>query len=548
MKAHARIRGGEERKPIYGGVAGMFARAFDGAIGIVAPRLVHKWRVARVKSSGLLAYEAARITEQNPRPTSSSADGEILPDLRKLRDLSRTMIRDDAHGAATLNILEECVVGEGVQPQSSCTPAATGLSEEECQAWRDACNARWKRWAEDEADATGVESFYGLQTLALRSYLQDGDAISHALIDGFSISCEMVDADRVESPGWFDTERIRAGVELGPRGERVAYHILPKHPDDWFPGSKGGKTLPVRHAANQDGFSIVQQVFKRTRPGQTRGVPLLTPALLYTRHLHHYLDSELIAARAASNFALFIKRAISPTDQDVFPVQDNEQATGTTRYEHLEPGVIEYLNEGEEPVEFAPNRPGTAFDPFVMRMLRAISASTGLSYEIVARDFGRMNLSSARALLRECRRGFDLMRNRLVRMFCRPWWENVIRMAVASGEIVPPAGWLDDPAPFLACNWVPPAYGMVDPKTDVETSVLRVDANLSTPYAEAAQQGQDAEHILRERARFLVRARELEQENNLPPGSLTAMRNAPSQPAPSGQAVEEPPEPEEQAA
>jgi capsid protein len=135
-------------------------------------------------------------------------------------------------------------------------------------------------WAEDEADATGVGSFYDLQDLALRCNLQDGDAIGHAVVGGDGLmSCELIDADRIESPGSFDTDTIRAGVELGPHGERVAFHVLPSHPDDVFVGSKP-TFQPVRIAANDGGFSIVQHVFKRTRPGQTRGVPLLTPSLL----------------------------------------------------------------------------------------------------------------------------------------------------------------------------------------------------------------------------------------------------------------------------
>lgn len=526
-----RLKNAEQRRPIYSGVGGMLARAVDSALGVVAPRLTHKMQVARVKSSALIAYESARITRTNPGTDSGSADAEILPDLKRLRDLSRTMIRDDAHAATTLNILEESIVGEGIRPQSTCTPEATGMSPEECEAWRRACEAEWERWNEEESDATRVGTFYDLQALALRSQLQDGDGIGHAVVGGDMVACELIDADRVESPNFIDTIAIRAGVELGPHGERVAFHVLPHHPDDVFLGVQA-VAQPVRIAAEDKGFSIVQHVFKRTRPGQTRGVPLLTPALLYTRHLHHYLDSELIAARAASNFALFIKRGVSTSDQDIFPVQEGEGGTELTYHETLESGTIEYLNEGEEPVPFNPNRPGNSFDPFVTRILRAIAASSGLAYEVVARDFGRMNLSSARALLRECRRGFDLTRRRLIRGFCQPWWNNVIRMAVGAGRLRPPTKWLDNPRAFLACRWVPPTYGMVDPTTDVEGSVASVSANLSTPYEEAAKQGMDAEQVLRERGRFLKRAREVEQEFGLPPGSLTAP--AEKKPAPPG--------------
>lgn len=521
-----RIRGGEERKPIYTGVAGRLARAVDSAVGLVAPRLAHEWRKARVKSAALVAYESARITRQNPKTESGSADSEILPDLRKLRDLSRTLIRDDAHAATTINIHEECIVGEGIRPQSSCTPEATGLSEQECEDWKRACNAEFERWSDEEADATQVGTFYDLQSLALRCYLQDGDAIGHAVVgSNGTISCELIDADRVESPGFTDTQTIRGGVELGAQGQRVAFHILPNHPDDTFVGSPWSM-IPTRvPATDERGYSIVQHVFKRGRAGQTRGVPLLTPSLLYNRHLHHYLDSELIAARAASNFALFIKRNVTSTDADIFPVQDDEQATGQQFHEVLEPGIIEYLNEGEEPVAFNPNRPGNAFEPFVARVLRAISASSGLSYEVVCRDFGRMNLSSARAMLREIKRGFDLTRRRLVRAFCRPWWGNVIRAAVGAGRLRPPAKlWFDNQRAFLAAEWVSPAYGMVDPETDVKGSMLAVDANLSDQWTEAQKHGLDAEQVLLRRARFHKRAREIELQYGLEPGTLTKSR------------------------
>ena len=526
-----RIRGAEKRKRIYTGVAGILSRAVDATLGIFAPRTVHAMRVARVKSSALVAYEAAEITRTNPAAPTGSADGEILPDLHRLRDLSRTLVRDDANASSTVDILDDNIVGDGIVAQSTCTPEETGMSPDQCAEWRAFCDQRFRRWCDEEADATRVGTFYDLQSIALRSFLTDGDGIGHlvAVGDGV-IACELVDADRVESPGFYDTDKIRAGVELGPNGERIAFWILPSHPDDVFPGSKLS-TNPIRIATEDRGFSIVQHVFKRTRPGQTRGVPLLTPSLLYSRHLHHYLDSEMIAARAASNFAMFIKRTASVQDPDIFPVRGNEQATEREFHQELEPGIIEYLNEGEEPVEFAPNRPGTAFDPFVMRMLRSIAASTGLSYEIVARDFGRMNLSSARAMLRECRRGFDRMRKRFVRQFCRPWYHNVIRAEVGAGRLKPPAQWLDRTEAFLAHRWVAPSYGMVDPKTDVEASVAAVAANLSDPYEEAAKQGRDAEQTLENRARFLVKAAEIEKRDGLKEGVLTAQPNAPSPPA-----------------
>lgn len=520
----SKIRNATPRKGIYSGVAGFLGRVVDKTIAIVAPGLTHRMQQARMKSAALLSYEAAKITRTNPSVAGGSADSEILPDLEAIRNASRAMVRDDAHVASAIMVLEQNIVGTGIRPQATCTPEATGMSPEDCDAWRAACEAEFARWAEDEADATRRGTFYDLQRLVCRSRVTDGEAIAHAVVGGDGlVACELIDPDRLLSPGFFDTDKIRGGVELGPHGEPVAYHILPAHPDDRYLGANFAQ-VPARIAANDSsGLSIVQHFYRRDRPGQTRGVPVIAAAIPFSRHLHHYLDSELIAARGASNFALFIKKAASATDADIFPVQGSESDSGQVEsyHENIEPGTIEYLNEGEEPVPYSPNRPGAQFDSFVTRILRAITASMGLAYELVVRDFGSLNYINGRAMLMECRRGFDQERATLVRQFCRPWYHNVIRAAIGAGRLKPPARWLDNPTPFLAVRWVAPAYGWVDPKKDIESSAAAVAANLSTPYDEAARGGMDAEQILRERTRFLVKAKELEEANDLQPGVLT---------------------------
>lgn len=109
-----------------------------------------------------------------------------------------------------------------------------------------------------------------------------------------------------------------------------------------------------------------------------------------------------------------------------------------------------------------------------------------------------------------------------MRAFCRPMRDNAVRWMVSQGIITPPTAWIDDPRPFLQCNWIAPVFGMVDPQTDTATAVARVHANLSDPYQEAAAQGRDAEEVLRARAAFLAKQREIEQEFGLPPGSLNS--------------------------
>lgn len=525
---------------IYNGLGGKIAKAVDSAVGTMFPTLAHSMRKARVKSQALLAFEAADANRLNPITRSRSADAEILQDLDSLRSAARNMVRDDPHAAAMIRTCEDNVVGVGIKPQAAVDAAAVQATLAEVQAWSRACEREWHRWAAQEADATGSGTFYDLQRLVLRTRKIDGECLTHTVYDAATnkISCEVIDVDRLASPGKFDTLTLRGGVELNARGQVVAYHIAEYHQDD--PGGFAAHWKPVRIPRTADDLSIVQHYFRKERPGQHRGVPDFSSSLTFKKHLHGYLSSEVIAARAAANYALFIKRQVDPTDPDIMPVQMNDAGTTMEYHETIEPGTIQYLNEGEEPVPFSPNRPGAQFDAFVTRILRAISSSQGLAYELIAKDFGGMNYSSARAMLLEVRRTFDAERTLLVHQFCRPWWRNVMLVAMRAGRLPVPRTFAQNPEAWLEARWLSPAYGWVDPTKEIEASQASVNANLSTPYDEAARGGLEAESILEARARFLARAAELERQYGLQQGSLSGV----AAPSPDTSEVEDSPEDE----
>ncbi len=528
------IRSREKRAPIYSGALGLARRVVDSVVGLVFPGVQASMVRARMRNEAALAYEAAQVSRTAPPVPAQSADAEILTDLEKLRGASRQMTRDDAHAASAARLDEENIIGEGLHVRALCTSEETGLSEAECKAWNRACDAEFSRWADHDADATGHGTFYDLQRLVVRTRKVDGECLTHAVIGGDGlVACEVIDVDRLESPNGIDTNALRGGVELDPRGRPVAYHVHRSHPRDGLTWSKvPGRYDLVRLPREHDGVSIVQHVFRRERPGQTRGVPDLAACLPYLRHLHHYWTSELVAARVAGSYALFIKRQVTPTDPDIMPVQEGEAGQTLNFHETIEPGTISYLNEGEEPVPYSPNRPGTAFDPFSVRILRAVAAALGMSYEVLARDFRGLSWTSIRGMLLELRRRFDTDRATVCRQFCSPWYRNVILAGIAAGRLKPPPRWLDNQAAYLRHQWIPPAYGWVDPVKEIEASVAAINANLSTPYHEAGRSGLDAEQVLELRGQWLARCAEVEKKNGLAPGSLSGLGTAPKADAP----------------
>lgn len=511
-----------------GSIGSALARAVDAVLQPFAPRLVLARMQARAVAAQMLNYDAARSHPTRRNLRSGSADRDLLVDLSKLRTNSRAMVRDDSAGSAMVRVLEDNVVGTGLKPQMLVDAESTGLTDEDADAWNRGVEALWRNWSERWADASEHDTFESMQRQVLRSLVVDGEALLHRVYVNpaeqpgrvIGTAFETIDPDRLQDPTGTRND-IRSGVEVGPRQNAVAYWITPRHPDEWNQWTDQARRAnqPQRWSRYAGGSLSILHVFRRDRPGQTRGVPFFAPCFGLVESMNDMLQTELNAARAASKFCMFIRQSVDAADPHL------SQEDGKQWHERLDNLQIRYLNPGEEPVSFSPNRPGTTFEPFVVRVLRSICAALGLPYEMVLKDFGGMNYSSARVALLEARRGFEALQQLLIDKLCQPVLRSVVMDAVVTGALPMPRGFLANPDLFLRCYWQPPAWGWVDPVKEIDAARLAIENNLSTPQAEAARQGGDAEINLESRARFLRRARDVEERYGLEPGELTRERS-----------------------
>jgi lambda family phage portal protein len=498
-----------------------------------APELRH---AAKERQVAALRYEAARLDRLRTKLSSGSADGDLLPDLDTLRQKSQALVRDDAHASAAVRVLLENVVGTGIMPQASVRPELTGCTEAQCAEFNRAAEQYFKEWAADFADANRISDFADLTEIVYRGRLVDGESLAHrVLLPGRGgenrTSFELIDPARLQDPftGGVNT---RQGVEIGDAGQPIAYWIAPQHPDDLRFQTRGTVNLvPERIDRFRGGFWNVLHVFKRVRPGQSRGIPMIAAGLGVIDHLHHYLDSEVAAARLQGTTVNVVERPLDQNDPSL-QLEEGTKRDGTGElifHETFEPGTTVYLNPGEKFNGFAPTRPGATFDPFVVRVLRAFAASLGLSYELVVRDFSSMNYSSARSMLLEARRGFENEQGLLIRTWCRPVWQTVIKEGILRGDLPQFPQMLGNMQAFLAARWIRPAWGWVDPTKEIEASALAVDSNLSTPQGEAARSGLDLEEIYEAKADAVVLRREIERRKGIPEGSLDPASKQPQQ-------------------
>tara|TARA_R110002073_G_scaffold326370_1_gene506152 strand:+ start:4688 stop:6337 length:1650 start_codon:yes stop_codon:yes gene_type:complete len=529
---------------VYAGVGGFVAKAFDAVLAPFAPGTVLSRQRSRLQSTQLLNYDAAQRHRQRRLQQSSSADEDLLTSLPEMRVNSRAMARDDSAAAAMVRVLEDNVIGTGLVPQMMFDTERAKLAGFTSSQAADYGRSVEQLFAEaaPQIDASDNDDFEAMQRTALRNLVVDGEVLAHRIMVKESdqkrvvqTAFEMIDVDRLVDPNDM-RPNVRAGVELGDRDNAVAYWITPRHPDEnWTMHTQGRmrENLPVRSPRYAGGRQSILHMYRRDRPGQSRGVPFFAPCFGLVEAMNDMLETELQSTRAASKFCAFIKQTVDANDLGF------EQDSDGMLHEELGSAEIRYLNKGEDLVPYSPNRPNSSFEPFVVRVLRSICASLGLPYELVLKDFGGMNYSSARVALLEARRGFDVLRQIVARKFCQPIFEATVFDAVVNRKIRVPRGFTNTPSLFLKAYWQPPAAGWVDPVKEVESSRLAVENNLSSPQAEAMRQGSDHEVLLRQRARHEKLRIEIEKEHELPAGTLRG------QPAPADTATEPPPEQDE---
>lgn len=459
------------------------------------------------------------------RPHSSwltsggSADADLLLDLPKLRERSRDLARNDAHGRGIVDAWVENVVGHGLVPQPRIDREAIGLSEEQAATFTRDAGKVWRRWAK-AADVTGRLSAAEVQELLLRSLFENGDvfALPRRLPKRkpYSLAIQTIEADRVTTPpGKSMNFNIREGVVIEPEfGEHLSYWVKKTHPGDIGMGARSNDFVEVP-ALGKDGRRQVFHLYKVLRPDQSRGVPFLAAALEQFRHLGQYVKAELISAKVAACYAVFIVTADPYLDLK----RNSKKAADGVQEQMLEPGTITRLRPGETISGFTPNRPTTAFAPFLERVLRGIGASVLTPYEIVSQDFSKTTYTSGRMALTEARRVYRKFQRWFAEKFLQPMWELLLEEAILAGDLEAP-GFEEFAEEYCRCLWVGPGWSWVDPQKEVSASLEAVEGNLTTLADECASRGYDWEDVLEQRAIEKAREKELgiDKAPEPPPG------------------------------
>lgn len=478
----------------------------------VVPNRITDSQLATLRQQGIPAiivpnasFEGASRSRRigNWGTSNAGPNLAISGNLSTLRNRSHEFMRNHPLATGAIDTYVSNLVGTGIVPRWKTGPFITTELKEVLQK-------KWLRWT-DESDASGNCDLYGQQALGARTIIESGEVLVRRRIrrstDGLTVPLQLQILEPDHLPNDMNQQaatgnEIQMGIEFDWLGRRAAYHMYRRHPgDQFFSGMDSGLTSRVL-------AEDVIHSFRVLRPGQIRGIPWLSNILVSLYELDQYTDAERVRKKTASLFAAFIKSPAGQggADIDPFTGQPIQRSNGRDIV-GLEPGIIQYLDPGEEVIFSEPADIGQNTIVWLQQQLREIGVGIGLTYEQLTGDLSNVNYSSLRAGLVEFRRRCEmLIFHLLVFQICRPimrWWMDAL---VLSNAVQIPKYWANR-SEYLDVDWYGQGWEYVNPVEDRLAEQMDIRNGLDSRQSIVAKRrGRDVEDVDREIAEDNARA------------------------------------------
>ncbi|NEW96636.1 phage portal protein [Rhodopseudomonas sp. BR0G17] len=451
--------------------------AIDRVVAYFAPQTGLRRAAARVGLDNVRIYDGAKGGRRADgwRATNASANVEVKAALPRLRARSRDLVRNTWWGARIQRVTVAHAVGTGIVPKPNTGDKT--LDRKVLQAW--------KKWAR-HCDHEGQLNFDGLLGLAADCIVESGEVL------GRMVSVKPADKPRgvvplelqLLEPDHLDQSRDRImmvqrppqvamnaegvvvdqGIEYALDGKRRAYWIYPVHP--------GARGLVMPSASVRVPAADMLHAYRKDRIGQGRGVPWLAPVMLTGRDFADLQEAIVVKARIEACLAAFIKT--NSTARTLAQAQQQDDGDGhPRRIENFSPGMVAYLEPGEELQTVAPSG-SLQFDGVLRNTLLAIAAGAGITYDQLTGDFTRANFSSLKAGKIDFRRIVEQFQHHtIVAMILEPLWDRWCELAIA-------AGILPDRAEGYPVDWIMPANEPIDAMKEMQADILAVRSGRMT--------------------------------------------------------------------
>lgn len=349
----------------------------------------------------------------------------------------------------------------------------------------------WAGWAQEIGLARK------LRTMRM-ARAQDGEAfamlVTNPRLEGpIKLDLRLVEADRITSPdiGMLEPDNEADGVVFDDQGTPTEYHVLRRHP--------GGMTA-VTALDEFDRVPAEQMLhwFRADRPEQHRGLPDVMPALPILAILRRFSLATLNAAETAAEMALMFATTASAETE---AAEVDPWVTLS-----LERNMAMFAPEGWQPHQLKAEHPTREYKTFRDALINEAARCLSMPFNIAACDSSSYNYSSGRLDHQTYDRACRVERNDCEQMIL----DRLLTAFLGEAVLVPALG-LFGQADRITWphTWWWDSRRHVDPLKEAKADECRLNAGLMTESAYWAQQAEDWEDAMAQRAAEMQRRAEL---------------------------------------
>lgn len=457
----------------------------DRAIMAVSPERGLARIKARSAASALMNYDAASKGRRTFgwKSPNTSADSAAWGNRTRLRNLSRDMMRNRALAVRGRDITAGNVVGTGIRP-------SVRMEEAETDQAKEAMEILQEHLLTPAIDSYGVSDILGLQMQVMNAVFTDGEVLVRRRMRDtrrdpslkLPFQIQLLEVDHLdEGVTSHGKNEVIDGIEFGPTGKAVAYHLFDHHPGEI--GWRRRRSLTSKRVPAEQ----ILHIRRIERPGQMRGIPWLAPVMMTLGEISDYQEAQILKQKIGSLLAFFIKSDANGKTYKGAPLS------------HLEPGAIVGLEEGQEVTASEPPKVD-GYQEFMNQAIRMIAMGLGLSYESFG-DLRGVNFSSGKMGRIEMDRFVEVWQRAIViTQFCMgisKWCRDTWRLVRLSQKMPPVPKSID---------WTAPKRPMIDAAKEIGAAVEEIDAGLTSRQRKQRELGYDPDVIERERAEDAERA------------------------------------------
>lgn len=461
----------------------------DHIVGWFSPEAGYRREAYRRALEYERNYDAARYERLNANWRVINESAEMTD--RYGRDVVRARARDLERNSDIMNSVlspyKRNIFGAGYRLRVNCGDEELNKIIEQF----------WKVWCKKEnCDVTGTQSFNSIMRMAIvRKKVDGGILVLKRYVSGGLVpfKLQLMEVDELDltstspkTPG----NKVVGGIEYNAWNRPVGYYIRQYSIDG----------MEIKNPIFLDAKDVIFY-FSKTRPSQIREMSDMAQTLIRVRDINEFVRAVSVKERILSCFSVFIKRKLPESGMHPGREMSNKQEYNY-QGKMLTPGMIQYLNQGDEAQVIDPSGQATDASAFVKQGIRLIGSGQGLSYETVSRDMSESNYSSARQGTIEDELTYAEEKELLLEVMSEIYETFVISLVLA-GKVKMNDFW-ENKEKYLNHKWIQAPKKWIDPLKEANSNRIALNTGQKTWADMAAENGKDWKEQIDEMAEILA--------------------------------------------